>query len=80
MIWISKEKVISKRLSVRQTENLVRLIKNNKTKKIKESNILDLENQLANKIGIATEPMICAIIGCPPKTLVAIPPQIPHNP
>ena len=51
-VELMAEKVISKRLSVRQTENLVRLIKNNKTKKIKESNILDLENQLANKIGM----------------------------
>ena len=51
-VELMAEKVISKKLSVRQTENLVRLIKNNKTKKIKESNILDLENQLANKIGM----------------------------
>mgnify|MGYP001265309898 CR=1 FL=1 len=49
------EKIISKKLSVRQTENLVRLIKSNKfvkNNKKKESNILDLENQLTNKIGM----------------------------
>ena len=54
-VELMAEKIISKKLSVRQAENLVRLIKNNKSKKnfnTKEANILDLENQLTNKIGI----------------------------
>ena len=54
-VELMAEKIISKKLSVRQTENLVRLIKNNKSvknNKRKELNILDLENQLTNKIGM----------------------------
>ena len=54
-VELMAEKIISKKLSVRQAENLVRLIKNNKFKKNdkrKESNILDLENQLTDKIGM----------------------------
>ena len=48
------EKIISKKLSVRQTEALVRFTKANKLtfKKSKDSNIQDLENQLMEKIGI----------------------------
>ncbi len=48
------EKIISKKLSVRQAEALVRFTKSNKSnlKKIKDSNIQDLENQLMEKIGI----------------------------
>jgi len=48
------DKVISKKLSVRQTEALVRLIKGNKStiKKNKDTNILDIENQLMEKIGM----------------------------
>ncbi len=51
-VELMAEKIISKKLSVRQTENLVRLIKSNKLVKNKQSNILDLENQLTNKIGM----------------------------
>ena len=48
------EKIISKKLSVRQTEALVRITKGNKTsfKKSKDSNIQDIENQIMEKIGI----------------------------
>ena len=48
------DKIISKKLSVRQTEALVRITKGVKsiTKKNKDSNILDIENQLMEKIGI----------------------------
>ena len=48
------KKVISKKLSVRQTENLVRLIKskNNYLTKRKDSNILSIEEELSNKIGM----------------------------
>jgi len=48
------EKIVSKKLSVRQTENLVRLFKNNKIKSLfkKDSNILNIENELTNKIGM----------------------------
>ena len=48
------DKIISKKLSVRQAEALVRFTKASKStfKKIKDPNILDLENQLMEKIGI----------------------------
>ena len=48
------DKIISKKLSVRQTETLARLTKGNKStiKKHKDTNILDIENQLMEKIGI----------------------------
>jgi len=48
------DKIISKKLSVRQTEALVRLTKGNNTsfKKSKDSNIQDIENQIMEKIGI----------------------------
>ncbi len=48
------KKVISKKLSVRQTENLVRLIKSKKnySNKRKDSNILSIEEELSNKIGM----------------------------
>jgi ParB family chromosome partitioning protein len=48
------DKIISKKLSVRQTEALVRITKGVKsiTKKNKDSNILDIENQLMEKIGM----------------------------
>tara|TARA_B100000530_G_scaffold139688_1_gene87487 strand:+ start:28 stop:879 length:852 start_codon:yes stop_codon:yes gene_type:complete len=48
------EKIISKKLSVRQAEALVRFTKVNKSpfKKSKDTNIQDLENQLMEKIGI----------------------------
>ena len=49
------KKVISKKLSVRQTENLVRLIKSKKnySTKRKDSNILSIEEELSNKIGMS---------------------------
>ena len=48
------EKIIKKKLSVRQTENLVRLTKNGSKKiyKAKDSNIIATENELTNKIGM----------------------------
>ena len=51
---ILAEKIISKKLSVRQAEILVRLTKGKKSeiKKSKDANILDVENQLTEKIGM----------------------------
>tara|TARA_B100001741_G_scaffold76273_1_gene61734 strand:- start:19 stop:870 length:852 start_codon:yes stop_codon:yes gene_type:complete len=51
---ILAEKIISKKLSVRQAEILVRVTKGNKSaiKKSKDANILDVENQLTEKIGM----------------------------
>ena len=48
-------KIIEKKLSVRQTENFVKIFKKNKfsVKKIKDSNITDLENSLSGKIGLS---------------------------
>ena len=48
------DKIINKNLSVRQTENLVKLIKiyKGKNKKPKDPNILDTEKQLENIIGM----------------------------
>jgi ParB family chromosome partitioning protein len=48
------KKIVSKKLSVRQTENLVRLIKkiNNKSFKGKDPNISAIENELGNKLGM----------------------------
>tara|TARA_B100000614_G_scaffold209702_1_gene192637 strand:- start:59 stop:910 length:852 start_codon:yes stop_codon:yes gene_type:complete len=48
------EKIIKKKLSVRQTENLVRLLKkrSNKSYKLKDSNITATENDLSEKIGM----------------------------
>ena len=48
------EKIISKKLSVRQAEALVRFTKTIKStfKKNKDSNIKDIENQLMEKIGM----------------------------
>ena len=53
-IELLANKVISKKLSVRQTEALVRLTKVYKStiKKNKDTNILDIENQLMEKIGM----------------------------
>ena len=47
-------KIIEKRLSVRQAENFVKLFKNkrNRSKATKDSNILALELSIANKIGL----------------------------
>ena len=51
---ILADKIIKKKLSVRQTENLVRLLKNgsNKILKQKDSNVLATENELTSKIGM----------------------------
>ena len=48
------EKIVKKRLSVRQTENLVRLLKNGSSKNYnkKDTNIITVENELADKIGM----------------------------
>ena len=47
------DKIISKKLSVRQTEGLARLTRNlNIKKNKKDPNILDTENQLSSKIGM----------------------------
>ena len=48
------EKIISKKLSVRQAEALIRITKGNKlmSKRSKDSNILDIEKQLMEKIGM----------------------------
>ncbi len=48
------EKIVKKKLSVRQTESLVRVLKNvGKTyKKLKDSNLISLENDLSDKIGM----------------------------
>lgn len=53
-IELLADKVISKKLSVRQTEALARLTKSykSKIKKNKDTNILDIENQLMEKIGM----------------------------
>ena len=48
------KKIISKKLSVRQAENLVRILKSNSNRNYtkKDPNILSLENELADKIGM----------------------------
>ena len=48
------EKIVKKKLSVRQAESLVRLIKNSSSKfyRSKDSNIIATENELADKIGM----------------------------
>jgi ParB family chromosome partitioning protein len=48
------EKIIKKKLSVRQSENLVRLLKNGNKKinKKKDPNIINAENELIKKIGM----------------------------
>ena len=47
-------KIVEKKLSVRQTENLIKVfkIKRSKTKNYKDSNVIDLETSLSQKIGI----------------------------
>ena len=47
-------KIIEKKLSVRQSENFVKIFKTKKEslKKIKDTNLLSLENSIANKIGL----------------------------
>jgi len=52
------KKIAEKKLSVRQSENLVRALRNKKNLKIvpsKDSNILDLEKSLVDKTGINVE-------------------------
>ena len=48
------EKIIKKKLSVRQTESLVRIVKNgsNKIYKSKDTNVLATEKELTEKIGM----------------------------
>ena len=52
--YLFAKKIIEKKLSVRQSENLVRLFKNPKKSKIftNSSNLRDLENVLEKKLGI----------------------------
>ncbi len=47
-------KIIEKKLSVRQTENFVKIFKNkiHKTKSSKDANLIDLENSITEKIGL----------------------------
>ena len=51
---ILAEKIVKKKLSVRQTESLARLLKsgNKKINNLKKANILNTENELAEKIGM----------------------------
>ena len=53
-VQLLADKIISKKLSVRQTEALVRLTKANKSaiKNNKDANLIDIENQLMEKIGM----------------------------
>ena len=48
------DKIIKKKLSVRQTENLVRILKKGfkKTSKLKDPNLISVENQLSEKLGM----------------------------
>ena len=48
------EKIIKKKLSVRQTESLVKILKNGIKRNInkKDSNISATENELSNKLGM----------------------------
>ena len=50
-------KIIEKKLSVRQAENFVKIFKNKrqKSKNIKDSNIKDLEISVSNKVGLNVE-------------------------
>ena len=52
--YLIAKKIIDKKLSVRQTENLVKLFKHTKKFKLitKDSNLISLEESLQNKIGI----------------------------
>ena len=52
--FVIAKKIIDKKLSVRQSENLVRLFKNKSNRKIslKSANIKDLENILKEKLGM----------------------------
>ncbi len=48
------DKIIKKKLSVRQTENLVRILKKGfkQTAKLKDTNLISVENQLSEKLGM----------------------------
>ena len=48
------EKIVKKKLSVRQTERLVRIIKSGQAKKValRNSNVISTENELSEKIGM----------------------------
>ena len=48
------EKIVKKKLSVRQTESLVRIIKNGQQKRgtSRDSNVISTENELSDKIGM----------------------------
>ena len=48
------EKILNKKLSVRQTENLVRFLKNGskKVQRSKDPNLLSIEKELTEKIGM----------------------------
>ena len=50
-------KIVEKKLSVRQAENFVKIFKDKKTKSssAKDTNIKDLENSISNKIGLHVE-------------------------
>ena len=50
-------KIIDKKLSVRQTENFVKLFKNKKQKSMssKDTNIIHLEMSIVNKVGLNVE-------------------------
>ena len=51
------EKIVKKKLSVRQTESLVRIIKSGQAKKIalRNSNVIPTENELSEKIGMRVQ-------------------------
>jgi len=51
------EKIVKKKLSVRQTESLVRIIKNGQPKRgtLRNSNIISTENELSEKIGMRVQ-------------------------
>jgi len=55
-IFVAK-KIIEKKLSVRQTENLIKIFKTkkNQLKDHKDSNIIDLEKSISDKIGLNVE-------------------------
>ena len=51
------EKIVKKKLSVRQTESLVRIIKNGQPKRgtLRNSNVISTENELSEKIGMRVQ-------------------------
>ena len=52
------KKIVNNKLSVRQSENLVRALRNKRNLKVvptKDSNILDLEKSLEEKTGLNVE-------------------------